>query len=176
MATRKWSSYGFLIWSALAVPALGQGQREWYTPNGSPPGTPPTIQYLEGQSNQDVTVVRVTIHGLWKEVLDEEGGPEARARRYGENRRVLREGMRKLGFRQLLDERCQSHIITSFHYPHADFDFPSFYDRLNSRGHVIYPGKLGDVDTFRIGTIGSIGTGEIRGLLKAVAEVVEEGI
>ena len=45
--------------------------------------------------------------------LIEEGGVEARYRRYCENHRILVEGMRSLGFVTLLDDSLQSPIITS---------------------------------------------------------------
>lgn len=103
--------------------------------------------------------------------LDEEGGIDARVRRYQENHRTLLEGMKKLGFRSYISPEHQSHIITVFHYPSEDFDFKSFYDRLHSKGYIIYPGKLTAIPSFRIANIGSIGREEVEGLLRAIAEV-----
>ena len=103
--------------------------------------------------------------------LAEEGGVEARAARYRKNHEVLVEGMARLGFRPLLAPEHQSHIITSFHYPEAGFDFSAFYRKLHGLGHIIYPGKLTDVDTFRIGNIGRLGVREIEALLTAIASV-----
>ena len=74
--------------------------------------------------------------------LIEEGGVEARHRRYCENHRVLVEGMRSLGFVTLLDDAIQSPIITSFLYPKTGFDFKAFYTALKSKGFVIYPEKF----------------------------------
>ena len=88
--------------------------------------------------------------------LLEEGGVEARYQRYCENHRILVEGMRSLGFQTLLDDAIQSPIITSFLYPHKDFDFKAFYLALKSKGFVIYPGKISKADTFRIGNIGDV--------------------
>ena len=96
-----------------------------------------------------------------------EGGVQARGRRYRENHRVLMQGMKKMGFRSFLDEEIQSCIITAYYYPES-FNFQSFYDRLRRRGYIIYPGKLTYLDTFRIGTIGSIGNEQIEGLLEAI--------
>ncbi|HVR74794.1 MAG TPA: 2-aminoethylphosphonate--pyruvate transaminase [Planctomycetota bacterium] len=103
--------------------------------------------------------------------LEAEGGPPARAIRYRESQETLAAGMRKLGFRPYVSPEHQSHIITTFHYPEADFDFRSFYDRLHKRGYILYPGKLTAVNTFRIANIGSIGRREIESLLGAIAEV-----
>ena len=108
--------------------------------------------------------------------LKAEGGVEARCRRYRENHRILLAGMRELGFRPYVPEEFQSHVITTFHYPHPQFDFRAFYDRLHARGFIIYPGKLTSADTFRIATIGSIGGGEVRALLAAIGDLVREGI
>ena len=108
--------------------------------------------------------------------LEEEGGVEARARRYEANHGTLVEGMRALGFRPFVPDELQSRIITTFHYPHAGFDFRAFYEKLHARGCIIYPGKLTAVDTFRIANIGSIGPAEVRWLLRAVGEIVREGV
>lgn len=103
--------------------------------------------------------------------LKAEGGIEARHRRYVENHRTLVEGMRKLGFRTLLPDEKQGCIITSFYYPDTDFDFTDFYNKLKNKGFVIYPGKISEADTFRIGNIGDIYPEDIKALLQAIQEV-----
>lgn len=103
--------------------------------------------------------------------LKEEGGIEARHRRYVENHRTLVDGMRALGFQTLLSDDKQGCIITSFLYPSADFDFADFYNKLKGKGFVIYPGKISDADTFRIGNIGDIYPSDIKALLEAIREV-----
>ena len=103
--------------------------------------------------------------------LKEEGGIEARHRRYVENQRTLVDGMRALGFQTLLSDDKQGCIITSFLYPSADFDFADFYNKLKGKGFVIYPGKISDADTFRIGNIGDIFPSDIKALLEAIREV-----
>lgn len=55
--------------------------------------------------------------------------------RYRENRAVLREGMRELGFKELLDEKIAGYIISSYLYPKdPNFNFTEFYNRLNEKG------------------------------------------
>ena len=103
--------------------------------------------------------------------LKEEGGIEARHRRYVENHRTLVDGMRALGFQTLLSDDKQGCIITSFLYPSADFDFADFYNKLKGKGFVIYPVKISDADTFRIGNIGDIFPSDIKALLEAIREV-----
>lgn len=114
-------------------------------------------------------VVRAFAKAL--EELEEEGGIAARHRRYRDNHRVLVEGMEGNGFRCLLPQKWQSPIITSFFNPdHPDYSFGEFYSRLKKRGFVIYPGKVTDVDTFRIGTIGDVRPSDFHRLIEAVGE------
>lgn len=107
--------------------------------------------------------------------LEKEGGIKAREKRYKENKRVLDSGMTKLGFKPYLRPEIQGHIITSFLYPKdGNFNFESFYKKLSDRGFVIYPGKLSKADAFRIGNIGQIFPDDVRSLIVAIQEVLEE--
>ena len=103
--------------------------------------------------------------------LEREGGIPARARRYEESHRALVEGMGRLGFRAYVPPENQSRIITTFHFPSPEFDFKRFYDQLHAKGHIIYPGKLTAVPTFRIANIGSTDRREVEALLRAIEEV-----
>jgi 2-aminoethylphosphonate-pyruvate transaminase len=77
--------------------------------------------------------------------------------------------MSELGFKALLPRELQSPIITSFLYPSADFNFNDFYKEMKKRGFVLYPGKISQADTFRIGNIGEVYPEDIRRLLREVA-------
>lgn len=103
--------------------------------------------------------------------LDEEGGVAARALRYGENHRLLVEGMRRLGFETLLGDAVMSPIITSFYSPvDAEYSFKQFYELLKARGFVIYPGKVSAADCFRVGNIGNVMPEDIEQLIEAVEQ------
>jgi 2-aminoethylphosphonate-pyruvate transaminase len=106
--------------------------------------------------------------------LEAEGGIAARSERYRCNHAALLAGMARLGFRSLLRAEIQSHIITAFRYPTPDFDFPAFYRRLAERGFITYPGKLTQVDTFRIGNIGRLFAADLEQLVAAIAAVLTE--
>ncbi len=110
------------------------------------------------------------------QALDElaaEGGIPARHGRYVENHRILVDGMARLGFETLLPLQWQSPIITAFLYPPtAGWQFKSFYADLKARGFVIYPGKITDRDTFRIGNIGDVHPADMQRLIAAVALAV----
>jgi 2-aminoethylphosphonate-pyruvate transaminase len=81
--------------------------------------------------------------------------------------------MTRLGFVPLLPGRLQSPIITAFLTPESPrYNFHRFYDRLKKRGFVIYPGKVTDRETFRIGNIGDVHTGNIDRLIDAVKDSI----
>lgn len=88
--------------------------------------------------------------------LIEEGGIQTRFHRYQRNNQLLRERLRKIGFETYITDEKQSPIITSFLFPNDTFQFEDFYFYMKERGFVLYPGKLTEVDTFRIGNIGEI--------------------
>jgi 2-aminoethylphosphonate-pyruvate transaminase len=107
--------------------------------------------------------------------LEEEGGVGARGRRYEANHRRLLDGMKAMGFRPFLAPDALSCIITAFHCPRDPcFEFLKFYRGLSDRGFIIYPGKLTQAETFRIGTIGRIFESDIERLLTAVRECMQE--
>ncbi len=107
--------------------------------------------------------------------LDAEGGINGRAVRYRANYDTCLEGMQALGFKTYLGPENRGYIITSFLYPqHEHFNFVKFYELLNEKGFVIYPGKLSKVDCFRIGHVGRIYPEDVRDLLDAVRETMAE--
>jgi 2-aminoethylphosphonate-pyruvate transaminase len=105
----------------------------------------------------------------------EEGGQPARLARYTQNCRALTEGMAALGFKPFLDPAVQAPIIVTFHAPaHPAYDFKKFYEAAKARGFLLYPGKLTQVETFRVGCIGAIGPHEMRQAVSAVRETLAE--
>jgi 2-aminoethylphosphonate-pyruvate transaminase len=114
----------------------------------------------------------------FRQALDEleaEGGVASRAARYRRNHETTVAGMRELGFREYLPPEMQGHIITSFRYSDdRRFDFETFYDKLNDRGFVIYPGKVTNADCFRIGHVGRIFPADVQALLSAIGQTMAE--
>lgn len=118
-----------------------------------------------------VQVVAALVEALRQ--LEREGGPAARLARYEENFRTLHAGMRRLGFALYLDEADQAPIIATFRMPtQRPLSFRRFYDALAERGFLIYPGKLTQAETFRIGCIGALDRRDMERLLEAVAGVL----
>ena len=103
------------------------------------------------------------------------GGVAGRGARYRNNCETLIDGMEKLGFVSFLPRAIQAPIITTWHAP-ADpkYNFNVFYDKVRSRGFTLYPGKLTQVETFRVGCIGAIGETEMKQAVAAIAAIVKE--
>jgi 2-aminoethylphosphonate-pyruvate transaminase len=98
-----------------------------------------------------------------------EGGVEGRSKRYQSNYTTLIKGMSELGFEVYLPKEKQSYIINSFYFPeHPNFEFKRFYKELADRNLIIYPGKLTEVNCFRIGSIGRIFPSDVEALLAAI--------
>jgi 2-aminoethylphosphonate-pyruvate transaminase len=104
-----------------------------------------------------------------------EGGVKARGARYCTNRDVLVSAMRELGFETLLSDAESGPIIQTFLTPaDPNFSFESFCEALRLRGFAIYPGKLTERDTFRIGTIGQIDETVMRHAVAAIRDVLAD--
>jgi 2-aminoethylphosphonate-pyruvate transaminase len=132
---------------------------------------------LEGDGQFRFTPPTQVLLAFWQalEELEQEGGVAGRAARYAANQKVLLEGMKELGFDAYLAPEHQSYIITSFRYPkHPNFEFSRFYQHLSQRGFVIYPGKVSEAECFRIGTIGHIFPEDLRALVAAVRQTLED--
>lgn len=107
--------------------------------------------------------------------MDAEGGIAARNKRYSDNNHLLIEEMEKLGIRPYIDAEHQGPIITTFFYPenHA-FSFSDMYNYIKERGYAIYPGKVTEAETFRIGNIGEIYEEDIRKLIAILKEFLSQ--
>jgi 2-aminoethylphosphonate-pyruvate transaminase len=104
-----------------------------------------------------------------------EGGVAARGARYRRNCDTLIEGMGALGFRTFLPGALQAPIIVTFHAPDDPaYAFRPFYENVKARGYILYPGKLTQVETFRVGCIGAIDANEMRNVVAAIAETLRD--
>jgi 2-aminoethylphosphonate-pyruvate transaminase len=105
----------------------------------------------------------------------EEGGQPARLARYQDNCNTLIDGLTAQGLRPFLKPELQAPIIVTWHAPsHPAYDFKRFYAAAKQRGFLLYPGKLTEVETFRVGCIGAIGRNEMQQAVNAVAETLRE--
>ena len=103
-----------------------------------------------------------------------QGGQPARAARYARNRATLIESMTALGFVPFLPAAVQSDIIVTFHAPRDPaWRFADLYAAVREAGYILYPGKLTEVDTFRVGCIGAIDEEAMRGAVAAIGLAIE---
>jgi len=106
---------------------------------------------------------------------NEEGGLPARNGRYADNCKTLLDGMAKLGLRSFLPAAIQGPIIVTFHAPRdGRYQFKDFYERVKAKGFILYPGKLTQVETFRVGCIGHVDAKGIQAAVDAIGEVLRE--
>lgn len=117
------------------------------------------------------THVVAAFHQALKE-LDAEGGAAARGARYAASNQRLRDGMEALGFKAYISPEHQGPIITTFFYPNEGFCFKDLYAELKKAGYVIYPGKLTERETFRLGNIGEIYDEDVERILALFADYV----
>ena len=104
-----------------------------------------------------------------------EGGTPARGARYQKNCDTLIDGMATLGFRTFLQRSVQAPVIVTFHAPpDPAYNFKAFYEKVKAKGYILYPGKLTQVETFRVGCIGAIDANEMRNVVSAVSETLRE--
>ncbi|MQR00350.1 2-aminoethylphosphonate--pyruvate transaminase [Glaciimonas soli] len=104
-----------------------------------------------------------------------EGSQAARFARYQKNYEALMAGMEELGLKPFLDPKIQAPIIVTMHAPDSShYDFKRFYNSVRDKGFILYPGKLTQAETFRIGCIGAIGAEEMRQAVHAIGDALQE--
>jgi len=132
--------------------------------------------YLEKNKQMRFTPPVQTMYALRK-AIDEffKEKAENRYKRYFENWKTLVKGMEKLGFKKILNNDEESHILTTFLEPKDEnYDFKKMHDLLYEKRFTIYPGKLGDEKTFRLANMGAINKKDVEGFLIALDEALKE--
>lgn len=100
---------------------------------------------------------------------------EARAKRYTDCWKVLVETVKKLGLKMLVKEENQSHLITAILEPESPkYSFEALHDFAKQHQFTIYPGKLGNINTFRIANIGDIQPCEMKAFCVKLEEFMKD--
>jgi len=103
------------------------------------------------------THVLVAFHAALLELENET--LEKRAKRFKSMKDIVYNMCKELGISPLIDvsKYATGNICHTFLAPkNENYNFKLLYDTLANLGFLIYPGKLTNVDSFRIGTIGCI--------------------
>tara|TARA_B100001250_G_C19813324_1_gene796898 strand:- start:1874 stop:3010 length:1137 start_codon:yes stop_codon:yes gene_type:complete len=133
-------------------------------------------EYLERKGEMQFTPPVQTIYAL-KEAIQEylEEGIKQRYDRYTLNWETLRKGLKKLGFKFLLNKKDESHILLSVLKPNnKNFSYNILHDLLFEQGITIYPGKLAIKNTFRIANMGIIDKNDIIAFISSLKVVLKK--
>ena len=116
------------------------------------------------------------IYALKQAIIEfEKEGAENRHKRYLKSWETLVNGMEKLGFKRLLKNKEESHILTTFLDPEdPNYDFNKLHNLLYERGFTVYPGKMGKKTTFRLANMGAIDYNDVKRFLNALKDVLDE--
>jgi 2-aminoethylphosphonate-pyruvate transaminase len=104
-----------------------------------------------------------TFYALRQAILETRQETVARRfERYSECWKILVAAIKEMGLKMLVKEEFQSHFITAILVPETPrYSFCEMHDYARARGFTIYPGKLGNIDTFRIANMGDIRPSEM---------------
>lgn len=134
-------------------------------------------QFLEDRGWFRFTPPTTVILALSQAIAEHkaEGGLKPRQDRYRRNWRRLVDGLRQRGAHTFLPDRVAAPIIATFHDPaHPNYSFERFYELMEQRGVIVFPGRLTAAETFRIGCMGDIDEPDINFVLSAIDECMEE--
>lgn len=122
-------------------------------------------QFLFTPPVQTLYALRQAINEYFKE------GGENRFKRYASMYEVMKAGVKKLGFEFLVEEKHHAKLLTAILDPKSPhYSFNEMHDYLIERGFTIYPGKVGNVNTFRLSNIGEIYPADIENFLVVFEE------
>lgn len=105
-----------------------------------------------------------TLYALKQAIIElKEEGVEERYKRYSELWEMLIKGLTDLNLTFLLPIKYHSKLITSIIEPTIkNYNFKKMHDYFYANGITIYPGKIGQVHTFRIANIGDLTKNDIQ--------------
>lgn len=97
-----------------------------------------------------------------------------RIKRYQENAKLMRIGLKKLGFRLVVPEEFQGNIVTALRLP-KKMNYWLVHDKLKEKGYIIYTGKETlEKGIFRIATLGHLKKKHIKQFLKDFEDILKE--
>ncbi|MDO9181391.1 MAG: 2-aminoethylphosphonate--pyruvate transaminase [Bacteriovorax sp.] len=128
--------------------------------------------YLEKNKQFLFTPPVQTLYALRQAITEYfEEGPENRFARYASMYEIMKNKVQELGFEFLIEEKHHAKLLTAIMDPSsAAYSFNEMHDYLFERGFTIYPGKVGNINTFRLSNIGAIYPKDIEDFLVVFEE------
>jgi len=116
-----------------------------------------------------------TLYALRQAILEtKQETVEKRWERYTECWRILVDAVKRFNLKMLVKEEDQSHLITAIFDPDTPkYSFEGLHDLARKHGFTIYPGKLGNINTFRIANIGDIQPHEMKRFTEVLKEYLD---
>jgi len=104
-----------------------------------------------------------TMYALKQAILElKEEGIKERYERYSQLWETLIKGLTNLGLKYIVPTENHSKIITAILEPTCkNYDFKSMHDYFYKNGITIYPGKLNNMNSFRVANIGDLNKSDI---------------
>lgn len=88
--------------------------------------------------------------------------------------KAIMDGLKKLGFKDLIKEEYQSKLVVSVIYPNdVHWNFKAIHDYCYDRGFTIYPGKVSDTNTFRLCSLGAIDENDIKDFFEVFEDALK---
>lgn len=120
-------------------------------------------KYFEEHGEMHFTPPVQTIYAAvqaLKEYFEE--GETAKWQRHTRVCEAIHQGLKELGFREIIPREWQSGLVVSVKYPDdINWDFDQIHDYCYKRGYTIYPGKISTANTFRLCSLGAIDAEDI---------------
>lgn len=113
-----------------------------------------------------------TLYALKQAIIEaKEETIEKRHQRYLRAWEALIAGLDRLGLEHLVKPEDHSKLITTVVEPRKPgYSFNSMHDYIIERGYTIYPGKVGELNTFRIANIGQLDYRDMEGFIGVLEE------
>ena len=94
-------------------------------------------------------------------------GEKAKYKRFMDITKIIRDEAKAMGLKELLDPKITTGLVIAIKYPEdKKFDFKKVHDYLFKEGITIYPGKIGNLPTFRLCNLGANTPADVKAAMK----------
>lgn len=132
-------------------------------------------EYFEKTGQMQFTPPVQTIYATKQAIKEyfKEGEMEKYKRHIGIYKK-LRKEFEKLNFDFIIDDKDCSKLILAVKYPDENWNFEKIHDYCYDKGFTIYPGKINNMNSFRLCSLGAITKKDIKKFIKVFKEALKE--